>query len=281
MNKQSRVTGILTMLGASLCFSTGGVLIKLIPWNPLAINGVRNLIASCVIGMYILITHHKLKWNLTVLIGAMSMAGVTTFYTIANKLTSAGNAIVLQYTAPVWIIILMFMLFGKKPDRTEGIATLIVLAGIVCFFFEGISTGNILGDLTALLSGVFYAGVFMLNQFERGDALSSMFFGQLMCGVFLSPFVLKETQFTALILTAVFVLGTVQVGLAYILFSIGTRYTDPVTASVINAIEPILNPILVAVFYGEKIGRLALIGAAIVIGGVLFYNVAGTSRQRI
>ena len=150
-----------------------------------------------------------------------------------------------------------------------------------CFFFEGISTGNILGDLTALLSGVFYAGVFMLNQFERGDALSSMFFGQLMCGVFLSPFVLKETQFTALILTAVFVLGTVQVGLAYILFSIGTRYTDPVTASVINAIEPILNPILVAVFYGEKIGRLALIGAAIVIGGVLFYNVAGTSRQRI
>jgi len=269
------------MLGASLCFSTGGVLIKLIPWNPLAINGVRNLIASCVIGMYILITHHKLKWNLTVLIGAMSMAGVTTFYTIANKLTSAGNAIVLQYTAPVWIIILMFMFFGKKPDRTEGIATLIVLAGIVCFFFEGISTGNILGDLTALLSGVFYAGVFMLNQFERGDALSSMFFGQLMCGAFLSPFVLKETQFTALILTAVFVLGTVQVGLAYILFSIGTRYTDPVTASVINAIEPILNPILVAVFYGEKIGRLALIGAAIVIGGVLFYNVAGTSRQRI
>ncbi len=269
------------MLGASLCFSTGGVLIKLIPWNPLAINGVRNLIASCVIGMYILITHHKLKWNLTVLIGAMSMAGVTTFYTIANKLTSAGNAIVLQYTAPVWIIILMFMFFGKKPDRTEGIATLIVFAGIVCFFFEGISTGNILGDLTALLSGVFYAGVFMLNQFERGDALSSMFFGQLMCGVFLSPFVLKETQFTALILTAVFVLGTVQVGLAYILFSIGTRYTDPVTASVINAIEPILNPILVAVFYGEKIGRLALIGAAIVIGGVLFYNVAGTSRQRI
>ena len=273
-NRQYRVTGIMAMLGASLCFSTGGLLIKLIPWNPLAINGVRNLIASCVIGAFILITHHKMKWNLTVLTGAISMAGVTTFYTMANKLTSAGNAIVLQYTAPVWIIILMALLFRKKPDRTEITSILIVLTGIVCFFLEGMSTGNIPGDLIALLSGVFYAGVFMLNQFEKGDALSSMFFGQLMCGVFLSPFVLRETQFTTSVLTAVFVLGTVQVGLAYILFSIGTKYTDPVTASVINAIEPILNPILVAVFYGEILGRFSLIGAAIVISGVLYYNLA-------
>ena len=274
------ITGILAMLGASVCFSTGGLLIKLIPWNPLAINGVRNLIACGVIGAYILITHHKIKWNATVLIGAVSMAGVTTFYTIANKLTSAGNAIVLQYTAPVWIILLMVLLFGKKPDRIEITAILIVLAGIVCFFFEGMTTGNIPGDVIALLSGLFYAGVFMLNQFEKGDALSSMFFGQMMCGVFLSPFVVKETQFTPMILTAVFVLGTVQVGLAYILFSIGTRYTDPVTASIINAIEPILNPILVAVFYGERLGRLSLLGAAIVISGVLFYNLAGAVSRR-
>jgi drug/metabolite transporter (DMT)-like permease len=208
------------------------------------------------------------------------MAGVTTFYTIANKLTSAGNAIVLQYTAPVWIILLMVLIFQKKPDRIEITAILIVLAGIVCFFFEGMTTGNILGDVIALLSGLFYAGVFMLNQFEKGDALSSMFIGQMMCGVFLSPFVLKETQFTPMILTAVFVLGTVQVGLAYILFSSGTRYTDPVTASIINAIEPILNPILVAVFYGERLGRLSLLGAAVVISGVLFYNVAGALSRR-
>ena len=103
------------MLGASLCFSLGGLLIKLIPWNPLAINGVRNLIASCVIGTYILVIRHRLKWNLTVLVGAVCMAGVTTCYAIANKLTSAGNTIVLQYTAPVWIIILMYLFFRKKP----------------------------------------------------------------------------------------------------------------------------------------------------------------------
>ena len=171
------------------------------------------------------------------------------------------------------------MFFRKNPGRTEITAILIVLAGIVCFFFEGLSTGKLAGDVLALLSGVLFAGVFMLNEFEKGDALSSMFLGQLMCGVFLSPFVLRETDFSAPVLAAVFVLGAVQVGLAYILFSIGTAYTDPVTAAVINAIEPILNPILVAVFYGETLGKLSLAGAAVVICGVLFYNLAMSRRK--
>ena len=260
------------MLGASLCFSVGGLLIKIIPWNPLVINGVRNLIACCVIGLFILLTKHRLKCNLTVMAGALCMAGVTTCYTIANKLTTAGNAIVLQYTAPVWIMILMYLFFGKRPGRTELVTILIVLIGIICFFFEGLSTGKFAGDAFALLSGIFYAGVFMLNQFEKGDALSSIFFGQLLCGICLTPMIVHETQFSPSILAAVFLLGSVQVGLAYIFFSYGTKYTDPVTASIINAIEPILNPILVALFYSETLGRLSLLGAAVVIIGILFYN---------
>ena len=271
----TRVLGTSMMLAASLCFSTGGLLMKIIPWNPLAINGARNLIACIVIGIYILATHHRLKFNRTVLVGAISMAGVTTLYSIANKLTTAGNTIILQYTAPIWIVILMFLFFGQKPDKTSVISILIVFAGILCFFFEGLSTGKWLGDLLALLSGIFYAGVFMLNSFEKGDALSSVFFGQLACGIFLSPLVLRESVFTAPVLLAVFVLGAVQVGLAYIFFTTGTKYTDPVTASIINALEPILNPILVAVFYGEMLGRLSLVGAVIVLAGILYYNLRG------
>ena len=185
-----RRLGTAMVLAASLCFSTGGLLMKLIPWNPLAINGVRNAISSVVIGLYILATHHRIKFNPTVLVGAISMAGVTTLYSIANKLTTAGNTIILQYTAPIWIVILMYLFFGKKPNRTALISILIVFVGILCFFLEGLSSGKWLGDLLALLSGVCYAGVFMLNSFEKGDALSSVFFGQLACGVFMSPFVL-------------------------------------------------------------------------------------------
>ena len=122
------------------------------------------------------------------------------------------------------------------------------------------------------MSGIFYAGVFMLNSFEKGDALSSVFFGQIACGVFLSPLVVYETDFSAPVLISVFLLGAVQVGIAYIFFTFGTKYTDPVTASIINALEPILNPILVAVFYGEMLGRISIVGAVIVLCGILYYN---------
>ena len=193
IQSNTRYLGTACVLAASLCFSTGGLLMKLIPWNPLAINGARNVIAALVIGLYILVTRHKLRFNPTVLAGAISMAGVTTLYSVANKLTTAGNTIILQYTAPIWIVILMFLFFGQKPDKTALISILIVFAGILCFFFEGLSTGKWLGDLLALLSGIFYAGVFMLNSFEKGDALSSVFFGQLACGIFLSPLVLRES----------------------------------------------------------------------------------------
>ena len=278
--KRIRNRAILMVLAASLCFATGGLFMKLIPWNALAINGARNLIASFVIGIYILMTHHKLKFNPTVLIGAISMAGVTTCYAIANKLTTAGNTIILQYTAPVWIMVMVYLFFGKKPSRTGIISLLIVFAGILCFFFEGLSTGRWLGDLIALLSGIFYAGVFMLNSFEKGDALSSVFFGQLLCGIFLSPLVLQETDFSMPVLLAVFFLGAVQVGLAYIFFTTGTKYIDPLTASIINALEPILNPILVAIFYGEKLGVLSLAGAAIVLCGIMYYNIKEALENR-
>ncbi len=273
--------GTLAMLAASLCFSTGGVLIKLIPWGPLAINGVRNLIAACVIGIYMAVLRHRIRLAPAVWLGALCMAGVTTAFTMATKLTTAGNAIVLQYTAPVWILLFMAMFYGRKPGRHEIASVAIVLAGIFCFVCDSLSTGRYLGDLLGLLSGLFYAGVFMLNQFEGGDALSSMFLGQLSCGILLSPFAFMETDFSPKVMAAVFILGAVQVGMAYIFFSIGTRHTGPITAAIINAVEPILNPVLVAVFYGEGLGIFSLAGAMIVIGGILFYNLSGRVRSGV
>ena len=274
----SRMRGTAAMLAASLCFSLGGLLIKLVPWNPLAINGARNLVACLVIGGYILAIRHRLRFNFTVLGGAVSMFGVTTLFAAANKLTTAGNAIILQYTVPVWIMLLMYLFFRQKPGRLQLMAIPAVLAGILCFFLESLSAGRWLGDLLALISGLFYAGVFMLNSFEKGDALSSMFFGQLMSAVLLTHLVRFETDFSAPVLFSLFLLGAVQVGLAYIFFSIGTRYTDPVTASIINALEPVLNPILVAVFYGEMLSPLSIVGAVIVICGILFYQIL-SARQ--
>ena len=107
---------------ASVCFSTGGLFIKMIPWSALAINGARNLIGAAVIGIYLLVTGRKIIFNLTVMIGALSMIGVTTLFAIANKLTTAANAIVLQFTAPVFVILFVAVLYKQRTgSRLQGI----------------------------------------------------------------------------------------------------------------------------------------------------------------
>ena len=265
-------SGLLVFL-ASVCFSTGGLFIKLIPWSPLAINGARNLIGAAVIGIYLLVTRHRIVFSRRVLIGALSMIGVTTLFAVSNKLTTAANTIVLQFTAPVFVILFMAVIYRQKPGRADLLTCFLVLLGVVLFFVDGIRAGNLAGNVLAVLSGVCYAGVFMMNTGENADAISSCFLGQLTAGVLLTPLCFRETDFSLPVMAAVFALGVIQVGGAYILLSIGIRKTPPVTASLITGLEPIMNPLLVAAFYGERVTTLSVIGCVIVVLTILAYNV--------
>ena len=268
-----RYAGAVCVFLASVFFSIGGLCMKMIPWSALAINGARNLLGSAVIGLYLLITRHRIRWSLPVFIGALSTMSVTTTFAAANKLTTAANAIVLQFTAPVFVILFMAILFRVKPTKGDILTCAAVFLGVCLFFVDGLRTGNLAGDLIAVLSGVCYAGVFMMNTAEKADAVSSVFLGQLAAGLLLTPFCLRETDFSVPVLATVLVLGVVQVGLAYLLLSVGIRRTGAVAASLISGLEPIMNPIWVALFYGERISGLAIVGAVIVVGAIVLYNV--------
>ena len=130
-SKQVQWSSVVCLFLASVCFSTGGLFIKLVPWSPLAINGARNLIGAAVIGIYLLITRHKIVFSRQVFIGALSMIGVTTLFTIANKMTTAANAIVLQFTAPVFVILLMALIYGVKPKKLDIAACAAVMLGVI------------------------------------------------------------------------------------------------------------------------------------------------------
>ncbi len=280
---------VLCVFLASVAFSTGGLFIKMIPWSPLAINGARNLIGSAVIGIYLLIRRHRIVFSRQVLVGALSMIGVTTLFAAANKLTTAANTIVLQFTAPAFVILLMAVIFRVRPKRLDVITCAAVLCGVCLFFVDGVQAGNWLGNLLALLSGVCYAGVFMMNTGKNADALSSCFLGQLTAGILFSPLCAAETDFSLPAVAAVLALGAVQVGGAYILFSEGIKQTPAVSASLITGLEPIMNPTWVALFYGETITGLSFAGAVIVVGAIIVYNIlmsrrkvpAGAGRNRL
>ena len=270
-NNQSK--GIFYVLMAAVLFSIGGLCIKLVPWSPLAINGVRNLISVIIIGAYLKATHHKLIINPAVLFGAVCLAGTTTLYCMANKLTTAANTIVLQFTAPVFVIFFVWLFFKQRPKRLDIITSVIVFTGIVCFFVDGLASGNMLGNVLAVLSGVSYAGVFMMNSFETSDSLSSIFLGQAICAVTSIWFIFGETDFGVTAIGGILALGVFQLALAYIFMAKGLDEVPAVTASLTTAIEPILNPLLVAVFYHETVTPLSFVGAVIVVAAVVGYNV--------
>ncbi len=274
-----RLGPVLCVFLASVAFSTGGLFIKMVPWSPLAINGARNLIGSLVIGVYLLIRRHRLVFSRQVVIGALSMIGVTTLFAVANKLTTAANTIVLQFTAPAFVILLMAVIFHVRPKRLDVITCAAVLCGVCLFFVDGVRAGNWLGNLLALLSGVCYAGVFMMNTGKNADALSSCFLGQLTAGILFTPLCAAETDFSLPAVAAVLALGAVQVGGAYILFSEGIKQTPAVSASLITGLEPIMNPTWVALFYGETITGLSFAGAVIVVGAIIVYNILMSRRK--
>lgn len=269
----ARQKGTLCVFLAAVLYSIGGLCIKLIPWGGMAVNGGRTAIALVVIGAYLKLTHHRPKMNLWVLVGALAVCGTNILFSIANKLTTAANTIVLQFTAPIFVILFSVLFFGKKPQKLDMLACVLVLGGVLLFFVDSLSAGGMLGNILALLSGVSYAGVFLLNDMPDSDPISSVFWGDVISAAAGLPFLGYETDFSPNTLTALLVLGVFQVGLAYILMVEGLKTTPPVTASLVSGIEPVLNPILVAVFYHEMIGPVALAGAMIVVGGVVLYNV--------
>lgn len=276
VENRGRRTGTLCVFLASVLYSIGGLCIKLIPWGGMAINGARTAIALVVIGAYLAAVRHPLRFNRWIAVGALSIFGTNALFSVANKLTTAANVIVLQFTAPIFVILFSALFWRRKPGRLDLLACGIVFGGVLFFFADSLEMGGGLGNVLALLSllsGVAYAGVFLMNELPDSDAISSVFWGDVLSAVTGLPFLLGEDRLEPVALTSLLVLGIFQVAVAYILLTIGLKTTPPVTASLISGIEPVLSPILVAVFYHETVGPLALAGAAIVIGGVVSYNV--------
>lgn len=265
--------GTLYVFLAAVLYSIGGLCIKLIPWHGMSINGGRNIVSVLVVGSYLLLTHHRPRWNRWIVLGAASVCGTNILFTLANKMTTAANAIVLQFTAPIFVILLSLLFWRRRPQKLDVAVCGVTLLGVTCFFLDSLEAGDTLGNVLALASGLSYAGVFLLNDLPDADPISSVFWGDVCSAVLGLPYLLKETDFTAPTLISLVVLGAFQVGVAYILMCEGLKTTPAVTASLISGIEPVLNPALVAIFYHEMIGPVSLVGAVIVVGAVIAYNV--------
>lgn len=264
----SRKNAILMLLFAGVLWSLGGLLIKSIPWHPLAISGLRGGIAAIVIYAFskdrkIIITYEKL-------FAACFYTLVVTLFVVANKLTTAGNAILLQYTAPVYVALFGYMFLGEKSTFIDWITIFILLGGLTLFFLDDLSFDGYLGNALAILSGMSFAALTIsLRKQKNHNPSDSVLLGNILTLIIGLPLIMSETSFNLHSIILVLILGTIQLGVPYILYTTAIKHVTALDAIIFPVIEPILNPILVFFILGETLGPWAFLGGALVLGSVI------------
>jgi drug/metabolite transporter (DMT)-like permease len=271
---------VLQLAGAALCWSLAGVLIKYVAtsWPGLAVAGGRGLIAA----LFLLATNRHLRFHFSrdQIIGAIGYAACTVTFCMATTLTSAANAILLQYTAPVWVALLGAWFLGERATRADWITIAAALGGMALFFKDSLTLGHLAGDVLAVLSGVFFAGMTIaLRRQKAGSPVESIILGNLLAFLIGLPWIIQSPWLPASGWVALIALGVVQLGVSYWLYARAIRHVTALEAVLIPVIEPILNPVWVLIFMRERPSRWAMLGGAIVLGAVTARAI-GTIRSR-
>lgn len=268
---------MLQMLLCGILWSFGGILIKLVPWNALVIAGVRSAITALVMFAYMRRSNMRILLNKrTLIIGAVTFL-VFVLFLFANKLTTAANAIVLQYTAPIYVLVFSALFLHARVRRGDIIALTLTMAGIALFFLDQFKAGSVLGNALALLSGVFFGLMFFFSGGVTEETrMSGLFLGQIMTAVVGVPLAfVYETTLTATAVICILLLGVVQLGIPYILYSKAVKHCTPLMCSILSVVEPLLNPVWVFLFMGEQPSHWALVGGALVLVTVTLWCVWG------
>lgn len=278
MNKENKA--ILEMLICAALWSIAGIFIKLIPWNGFAVSSMRSLVAGLTIAVYMLFSRKRFVLSRkTLLAGALS-ASVYTCFVCANKLTTAANAIVLQFTSPVFIVVFSALIFGTKIKKADMLVVIFTLAGIALCFLDQLRGGYLLGNCVAVLAGMFMAGMFMaVGELEGEERFSGILLGQLITFLIgLPALIITKPVFTVPAVLSILVLGIFQLGVSYILYIKASKYCPPLACCLLGAVEPLLNPVWVMIFDGETPGMLALIGGIVVVASVTIWCIFGKEK---
>lgn len=284
MSDKRQFAGQAAVFSSALLMSTNGLFIKLLPWHPLVIAGIRSFIAVLLlVAIRLLAPPPKDAQNqrFPLWAAALSFSVSMITFVIANKLTAAANVILLQYSAPVWAALLGWVLVKEKPFWEQWGALVLVVFGLLFFFKDGLGSGAALGNGIAIFSGmVFGAYPVFLRMMKNGIPQDALILAHAITAVASIPFIfLYPPSLSASSVLSIIYMGTVQIGLASFLFSYGIKHVRAVEAMLTSVAEPILNPVWVLAITGERPSSSALIGGLIIIAAVVISSVIGKRRD--
>jgi drug/metabolite transporter (DMT)-like permease len=296
---RERAAGLLLVLLAALLWSLGGVGIKLVSQEAesMAIAGYRALLAIPVLLLPILLSAARplalfsqaLRWP-AVWLGALSYAVTVVCFVLANKLTTAANAILLQYTAPIYVALLSWPLLRERISRVDLLCALVCLCGMASFFAERLSASGWQGNLLAIISGVGFGLLPVMLRLIRRQArtpeaerlypLCTIVLGNVLSALSGLPWMIGGAPATLSGWTVLALLGFLQIGLAYLLFASGVRRVPALQSMLVAMAEPILNPVWVALWIGERPSGPAIFGGALILLAVAGHSL-WTHRHRL
>ncbi len=272
-----RRKAIIFVVIAAVLWSTSGILVKILPWSPISVLAGRSIFSSLVFLVYFRrFPFRPTRWQLL----AAACYILTQFlYITSIRMTTAANAIFLQYTAPVYIVFLGYWLLREKPSRADWLSMLVIFAGLGLFFGDSLSPGGLTGNLLAALSGVTLALMTVALRAQKdGSPAESILLANVFSAVFGFYFVWQE-PWSVVSWAGIAYLGIFQIGISFLLYSLAIKVIPALEATLISNLEPILNPVWVFLFIGEMPGPMALIGGLVVLVGVVISSIASARAE--
>lgn len=271
-------------MAAALLWSTGGLFIKWTTLSAYQLSFWRSLMA--VITVAIFTRREGFGINGITVVTSILYAALLLLFVVATKLTTAANAIFLQYTAPIYVLVLEPLFYKEKFRRSDLVTVVACIAGMTLFFVGKLRPQDVSGNLTALASGLCFAFYILLlrhSHSQRVNRASSVIYGNLLLVIFLAPAGLAAIPImTVPDVVAVSYLGVIQIGIAYTLFTLGmARGVRSLDAGIVGYIEPVLNPVWVFLFLGERPSKWAIVGGAIIISAVLSHTIWGARNAKV
>jgi drug/metabolite transporter (DMT)-like permease len=267
-----RPSGPLLILAAAALWSTAGAAIKLCSLSAWQISFGRSVVAAGV--LWLLLPGARARPSRGTWMVAAAYAVTVVLFTVANKLTTSANAIFLQDTAPLYVLLLSPLLLGEPPSRSELWSVPLFLLGLGLFFRDKLTPGQLSGNLVALASGVSFALAILGLRRLGGSNAPALVWGNLLATVASLPGALGGPAPSATDVGIVLFLGIFQLGLSYALFARGLRHTPATEASLLALLEPVLNPVWTFLLAHERPGPWALAGGSLVLLGTLWRTLA-------
>ncbi len=293
------------VLLAAVLWSTGGLGVKSVEMTPLALAGFRSLFAIPVLLIATLVETHRREISVVPMLrrplvwgAAISSAVLVPRLVVAATHTTAANAILLQYSGPIYVALLSWPLLRERVRRVDIVATVGCFFGMVLFFVDRVSADGRTGDLVAIVSSLGFAGVPLLMRLEQrrhgDDAWSAssaspfvaMTIGNAITCVACAPSmlgVLRSTSVTPVTWSSwavIIFLGAIQIGAAYWLYGAAVGKLPALRSTLLATIEPILNPLWVAIVRGERPTQWAAVGGAVIVASVTLQAVARGDYRR-